>query len=118
MARKTLIDLKLETLKEWEKYYKNTRFYLEKIKAIVKKHDESAKIILFGSQVKGTMKPDSDIDVLIVSKLAKKQGDRLKIRIEIAKEIGDSTPFEIHIVTQEEYEKWYKKFIDKYYIEI
>lgn len=115
MVGKTLVDLKLETLKEWEKYYKNTRFYLEKIKVIAKKHDKSAKLILFGSQVKGKMKPDSDIDVLIISKLAKNTSDRLKIRIEIAKEIGDSTPFEIHIVTQEEYEKWYKKFIDNHF---
>lgn len=113
MARKTLVDLKLETLKEWEKYYKNVRFYLEKIKTIIKCHDKSAKLILFGSQVKGTMKPGSDIDVLIISKLAKSIKNRLKVRVKIAREIGDSTPFEIHIITPEEYEKWYKNFIDK-----
>jgi len=34
--------------------------------------------------------------------------------MEISKEIGECTPFEIHIVTPEEHENWYKKFIDKY----
>lgn len=113
MAGKTLIDLKIEVLKEWEKYYKNMKFYLKKVKSIVKKHDRSAKIMLFGSQAKGAAKPNSDIDVLIISKLAEDTASRIKLRLEIAKKIGSATPFEIHIVTLEEYEKWYKKFIDR-----
>lgn len=114
MAGKTLIDLKLETAKEWKKYYENPKAYAEKIKNVVKKHDRSARVMLFGSVVKGKMKPDSDIDILIITKLAREVSRRLKLRMEISKEIGECTPFEIHIVTPEEHENWYKKFIDKY----
>ncbi|MDW7971180.1 MAG: hypothetical protein RMI53_04915 [Nitrososphaerota archaeon] len=30
----------------------------------------------------------------------------------IARNIGFVTPFEIHIISSEEYENWYRKFID------
>ena len=33
--------------------------------------------------------------------------------MEIAEEIGECTPFEIHIVTPEEHKNWYEKFTDK-----
>ncbi len=110
----TLVDLLMEVMREWRKYYENPMDYLKKIKSIVRKHDPEAQIILFGSIVKGSLRPDSDIDVLIITKLASNIYERLKLRIDIAKEIGDSTPFEIHIITPEEYNKWYKKFIDKH----
>jgi len=93
---------------------KTLKVYAEKIKNIVKKHDKNVKVILFGSVVKGKMKPDSDIDVLIITKLARQVNRRLKLRMEISKEIEECTPFEIHIVTPEEHKNWYKKFIDKY----
>ncbi|OYT25905.1 MAG: DNA polymerase subunit beta [Thermofilum sp. ex4484_82] len=114
MAGKTLIDLELETLKEWKKYYDNPRFYIEKVKAIARKHDKQARVMLFGSIIKGNMRPNSDIDVLLITRLAENVDDRIKLRVEISREIGDSTPFEIHIITPREYENWYKRFIDKY----
>lgn len=114
MVRKTLVDLKLETIKEWEKYYRDPKSYVRKIKKVVKKYDKLARVILFGSVVKKKMKPDSDIDVIIITRLAGDIDKRLKLRVEISREIGEYTPFEIHIVTPEEYENWYKKFIDAY----
>ncbi len=114
MPRKTLVDLQLETLEEWREYYEKPLEYAEKIKSTVRKLDPEARVILFGSLVKGEMKPDSDIDVLIITRLASNVNTRMKLRVSIAREIGDCTPFEIHIVTPEEYESWYKKFIDKH----
>ena len=110
----SIVDLELERLKEWKKYYENAIEYVRKMKEIVRKRDKDAQVLIFGSYVKGNMKPNSDIDVLIITKLAENIWDRVKLRVEIAKEIGDYTPFEIHIVTPSEYENWYKKFIDKY----
>jgi len=110
----TLVELELEILKEWRKYYENYRAYADRIKAVAKKHDPDARVILFGSIVRGDARPDSDIDLLVVTKLAGSLNERIKLRVSIAKEIGECTPFEIHIVTPEEYEKWYKKFLDKY----
>jgi len=33
------------------------------------------------------MRPDSDIDVLVMTKLARRVGDRLKLRVDIAREM-------------------------------
>lgn len=116
MAGRSLVELELERLKEWKKYYERPLYYARRIKAAVRRLDPRAKVVLFGSLVKGGMRPDSDIDVLVVTELAGRVGDRLKLRVEIAREIGECTPFEIHIVTPGEYEGWYKKFIDKHVV--
>jgi len=116
MAGKTLVDLQLELLNEWKKYYEKPIDYARKIKSVARKFDPKAEIMLFGSIVKGSMKPNSDIDILIVTELARNTRDRLRLRVNIAREIGELTPFEIHIVTPEEYRRWYKRFIDKYIV--
>ncbi|RLE66094.1 MAG: nucleotidyltransferase domain-containing protein [Thermoprotei archaeon] len=110
----TLIELKLETLGKWKKYFEKPELYAKKMKEIVRKYDKQARVMLFGSIVKGRVKPDSDIDIMVVTRLAEKTDDRIKLRVEIAKKIGEYTPFEVHIVTPEEYNGWYRKFIDKY----
>ena len=114
MDGKTIIDFQIEMLKVFEKYYRDVNRYVKDVKVLVRKHDPVAKVMLFGSYVKGSMRKDSDIDVLIVTDLAKDVSFRVNLRMEIAERIGDLTPFEIHIVTFDEYENWYKKFIDKW----
>jgi len=114
MSRKSLIELELERIKAWRKYYKNLEYYLKEMLNTARKYDEKARVILFGSYVRGDMKPDSDIDILIVTDIAGNVRDRLKLRLEIASKIGRDTPYEIHIVTPNEYRNWYKRFIDEY----
>ena len=36
MSRKTLVDLEIERIREWKRYFENTINYLKKIKSIVK----------------------------------------------------------------------------------
>ncbi len=112
MVGRDLIELELELQRDFKKYYEDPLSYLRIIKDLVKRKDPSARVFLFGSIVKGTLRPDSDIDVLIVTELAEDVGRRLSLRVEIAREIGVNTPFEIHIVSPEEY-KWYERFIDR-----
>ncbi len=45
---------------------KNSGDILQRIKGIVLQHDSSAKIYLYGSRARGTMKTDSDWDILIL----------------------------------------------------
>ena len=110
----SLVDLLLEEREEMRKYYEGAFQYLRRIKEAVRRFDREARVLLFGSFAKGTYRPDSDIDVLVVTKLADKLERRLEIRVRIAEDIGRCTPFEIHIVTPREYEEWYTKFIDRY----
>ena len=73
--------------------------------------------MLFGSLVKGKMKPDSDIDILIIAKLAREVNRRLKLRMETSKETRERTSFGIHIVTPEKHKKLVQQ-IHRQYIEI
>jgi len=114
MPEESLVSLRLRVMKEWRKYYENPLKYVKAIKDIVKKADPEARVMIFGSLIKEGLRPDSDIDVLIITKLAANTQNRLKLRTTIANAIGDSTPLEIHIITPEEYENWYAKTLDKH----
>ena len=108
------LELLLRNAAELKKYYENAPDYAKRIKAVARRHDPRARVLLFGSFVKGLMRPNSDIDILVVTELAKSVKNRLKLRVEIAREIGEYTPFEIHIATPEEFKNWYSRFLDKY----
>lgn len=110
----TLIDLEIEHARARESYIKNAAEYLERIKMICRRYDPSCRLIVFGSFARGSMRVDSDVDVLVITEVARSAGRRAEMRAAIAREIGLVTPFEIHIVTPEEYETWYKRFIDVY----
>ena len=81
MAGKTLVELQLETIKEWGKYRRSPEAHARKIKRIAQKHDPHAKIILFGSTARGEQKPDSDIDILIVAREILGDKKRLYVKI-------------------------------------
>lgn len=114
MARKTFIDLLIENAGKKKEYVLNFVEYAKKVKTIIKKRDTDAKIIIFGSIVRGDLKPSSDIDLLIITEIAENLHERIKLRIDVMKILGEESPFELHIITAKEYENWYKKFIDKY----
>ncbi len=114
MSGNRFLELLLRNAAELKKYYENATDYVKRIKIVARKHDPKARVLLFGSFVKGLMRPNSDIDVLVVTELAKSVKNRLKLRVEVAREIGEYTPFEIHIVTPEEFKSWYSRFLNKY----
>lgn len=103
----------IERARKNQKYFKNYLKYARIIKRVAKKELKEVKVYVFGSIVKNTNLPSSDIDILIVSKnMPKKISDRSRIKAKIWKEIGIFSPFEIHLVNEEEF-KWYEKSIDK-----
>ncbi len=104
--------------KKREKYFKDFRKYAKIIKNKAKKIFKDAKVIVFDSIIKGNYGPDSDIDLLIISKnIPEEHRKQVEIKYNILKSFKDS-PFEIHLATPEMYENWYKKFIKNEYIEI
>ena len=109
-----MMDVIKEVVEEEKKYFENYKEYARKIKEIAIRELKDAKVLVFGSVIEGKHTPSSDIDILIVSKnLPKSSENRGKIRAKILKEIGVTTPFEIHFADLNGFE-WYKKFIKKF----
>lgn len=106
-------DLLLERKKEREKYIKNLGYYLNRIKKFFKeKFGDDTKIYLFGSYLTGNFGPNSDIDILVIKKgEGLFIGNKSIVIAELRRIIGFVNPFEIHIVSEEEYDEWYSKFI-------
>ncbi|MEM1944337.1 MAG: nucleotidyltransferase domain-containing protein [Nitrososphaerota archaeon] len=114
MVGKDLTDLLREIRAEKRRYHEDVWKYVRAIRDLVRRQDPSARVLLFGSFVKSSMRPDSDIDVLIITGEAAYLDRRISLRAGIARELGEVTPFQIHIVTPEEYVGWYRRFIDRY----
>ena len=94
-------------------YFEKYREYVKVIKRKAVNLLGHVNVYVFGSVVEGDYTLSSDIDVLIVSeKVPKKLSSRARITVEILKEIGIFSPFEIHLVTPDEFD-WYKCFIKK-----
>lgn len=108
-----LFELILKQAKEREKYFKNYLKYAKKIKEEAIKSLGDCKIYVFGSVVEGKAIPASDIDLLIVSKnTPKTMKERSELATKLLKAVGIFSPFELHLVNEEEFE-WYKRFVKK-----
>jgi predicted nucleotidyltransferase len=117
------IDLLIEKKKRNQKYFLNYEEYGQKIKQISVKilEDNSLKVLVFGSVVKGTWIPNkSDIDVLVISEKVEERAHwQSELRMRILQELGDLfAPFEIHFATPGVFEDWYRKFIKNDFIEV
>lgn len=88
--------------------------YLGLIKEAAREGDPGSRVLVFGSYVKGDTRIDSDVDVLIITRLAEDAVGRARLRVRIARDIGVYSPFEFHIATKEEYTGWYENLIDEY----
>jgi uncharacterized protein len=117
---KTFVDVLIERQKRKERYFKNWRFYLKKIKKEAGKIlGEKTKVFIFGSFAKGNFGPESDIDVLIISEnLPEDFEERAKIRTKIKSKVGIFSPFQLHLAKPEEFCVWYKNFIKNDTLEI
>jgi predicted nucleotidyltransferase len=87
-------------------YLKNYLEVAGEVKDIVLKLDPKAKVYVFGSVVRGDYTASSDIDILVVTSDIK-----LKYELMVAVYRVIDAPVELHVVTQELFERWYKRFI-------
>ena len=116
--QKTLTDLLIERKKERNKYVKNWLKYAKKIKKIAQENlAKDVKVYVFGSVIKGSFGPKSDIDIMIVSEKFKDPQKRSKFGGELLRK-GFCQPFEFHFITPEVFKNWYKKFIKNNILEI
>lgn len=80
----------------------------KKVKEITTKFDPHAEVYVFGSVIEGKITGASDIDVLVISE---RKDLEYKVKVEVAKKID--APVQIHFATRDQYNRWYKRFIDK-----
>lgn len=102
-------DIYIEEAKKIEEIYGNLDNILRELKVLIKKYLSDSKIYLFGSVVRGKYTMSSDIDILVITE-QKERVDLDRLKALIKKKFID-IPFQLHIVSNKEYEKWYKKFI-------
>lgn len=89
-------------------FLSNFREVAKSVKNIAKKIDPNAEVYVFGSVVTGKYTAASDIDILIiVNDISKKY----EIIVEVYRSI--EAPIELHVITHQQFERWYKRFIDK-----
>ncbi len=92
-------------------YLKRYEQIASKIKSLVREKFKGARVYLFGSVLTGEVTAVSDIDILIVCDIDRSEA--IKLKADIIKKIGLDVPVEIHIATRDEFNNWYRRFIDE-----
>lgn len=115
---KSLYKILADVNTQSKRYFDNILFYAQRIKNLIKQALPDARLLIFGSVIRNDFKPGSDIDILVISsQIPKGLFAQAEIKLKIKDEFPDA-PFEIHLITPEEYENWYKKFIKDGFKEI
>jgi len=98
----------LDRMINTKKMIKNHKEYLKIINKNIKLVLNESKIFLFGSIIEGNLVAASDIDILIIADIPKNHLKRAEIvaNIEESSGLPLSHPFEFHLLTQEEFDKW------------
>jgi predicted nucleotidyltransferase len=81
----------------------------ERAKEAAKRVAKDARVYVFGSVLTGRYTAASDIDILIVADIGRDVADRLKA--EIYRSVD--APVEVHVATPEQFERWYRRFVDR-----
>ena len=79
-----------------------------RVREIAVRYDRDARVYLFGSAAAGRMTGISDIDILVISE---KPEYEYKVKVEAYMSI--EAPIQIHYITEEQYRRWYSRFIEK-----
>ena len=88
---------------------RNYQAVLTEVKSLVNEIDPKVKVIFFASVLREDYSESSDIDIIVIPSNMK-----LKDRITLAVWKSIDAPIELHIITMEQFEEWYLRFIDMY----
>lgn len=100
-------------LKSGERALKQLDNYMEvakKVKRMVEDVWNESKVYVFGSVVDGRCTAMSDIDILIVIDGASRE-ESYGVKAMIYHAID--APMELHVISNEELESWYRRFVDR-----
>lgn len=88
---------------------RNYQEVLKQLKILVRGIDPEARIIFFGSVLRGDYTASSDIDIIVIPSVM-----AFKDKITLAVWRSLDAPVQLHIITKEQFEEWYLRFIDMY----
>ena len=115
---KSLYKLLADKNETKKKYLQNYLTYAKKIRENAERILSKPRVLVFGSVIKEDYLPNSDIDILVISPDAPEDlFESTKIKVELTKDFEPGI-FEIHLVTPQRYENWYKNFIKNDFVEI
>ena len=118
--RSSFFEFLKSQVEEHRAYFENMDFYLSVLRKKAKEFfGDDTRVFLFGSALEGkSIIGKSDIDVAVVSpKISMSAGWQAEMKFELYKSLGDTpfdSPFEIHLLTPELFETWFKKFVKKF----
>ena len=113
-----LVDMHMEIVERFREYRENYMVHAKAIKKIAEKNfGRIFGVFVFGSVISKNHHPLSDIDLAIVLFESAGEDARTGFYRDVRKETGMLHPFELHVLTKEEWNDWYRKFV-KEYIEI
>ncbi|MDJ0270719.1 MAG: nucleotidyltransferase domain-containing protein [Aigarchaeota archaeon] len=87
-------------------YLKNYREVGVEVKNILRRLDPDVEVYVFGSVVRGRYTASSDIDILVVTDDLER---KYEMMVEVYKRV--EAPIELHIITREKFNGWYRRFI-------
>jgi len=110
-----LIDFQIEIVRRFREMRRNYVYNVRKIKDFAKDVFGSRllSVYVFGSVVEGKEKPMSDVDVAIVLSESAKEEERMELYRKVREHFGPHL-FEIHVLTSEEWEGWYRRFVKRF----
>ena len=101
-------------------YFENYLKFAEEIKILAKDFfkENFSKLLIFGSVIENRFSVGlSDIDIAILLRKKVLLKEKIKFML-LVDEKFPQNPFEIHIVSEEEWENWYKRFVGNKFIEV
>ncbi len=109
------MDIYKERGKKVQPYFDRHQLYAKYIKRAFAKILGDVQVYVFGSILDKQHSPyHSDIDILVISpRTPGSATDRAAVKQKVFRKLGFSDPFEVHLVTPEEYAGWYRHLIKK-----
>jgi len=103
-------DLYIESGREALEQLDNHMEVAKRVKEIVERFWKDVRVYVFGSVLEGRYTATSDIDILVVvNGVSREEAYRAKATVYRALD----APIELHVTSSEEFERWYKRFIDR-----